>query len=157
MNKILLRVAFADDDTDDHLLFVTAMKSHYISPIIDCFLDSHDLLEFYTRRKHIPPHLFFLDKNMPGNTDYECLNRIATTELLSKIPVVIFSTSDSAAEKERALAMGASGFITKPTTFSETVQLLTESIHRLTRLDFLTKEFINTTVVRREGIPIQKK
>ena len=128
MNKNLLRIAFADDDTDDHLFFFDAIKSIYHLALINNFLNADDLLNFYTREKHITPHIIFLDKNMPGNMNYECLEQIKETESLASIPVIIYSTSSNAGEINEAMRKGATGFIIKPSTFAETVQVLHSTI-----------------------------
>lgn len=148
MNLNLLRIAFADDDKDDHLLFSAAVRSRYISPIIDCFFNAQDLLDFYVRDRHIAPHIFFLDKNMPGNIYYECLNRLKSVPQLAGIPIVIYSTSDNSVEKEEALAQGAKAFITKPISFPETIQILASAIEMFSGLRFHEKKLNEGPVLK---------
>ena len=130
MNKALLRIGFADDDMDDHLLFVRAIRSYYSVPCIDCFFDTDEMLASYTRTGAILPHILFLDKNMPGNYDYECLVKIKDHQLLRSIPVIIYSTSCVATEITEALRQGAAAFISKPVGFNQTVDVLRSAIEQ---------------------------
>ncbi len=139
MNKNLLRIAFADDDTDDHLFFFDAIKSIYHLALINNFLNSEDLLNFFTKEKHITPHIIFLDKNMPGNMNYECLVQIKETKSLASVPVIIYSTTNSQDEINEAMLKGATGFIIKPPTFAETVQVLHFTISNNVEMKFHEK------------------
>ncbi|MGC4038658.1 MAG: response regulator [Chitinophagaceae bacterium] len=129
MAKTLLRIAFADDDADDHLLFYKAIKTCYLSPIIDCFFNADAMLDKF-RRGNPVPHIIFLDKNMPGNYNYECLAAIKGSGILSAVPVIIYSTSDNAAEIAEADQLGAAHFITKPVRFQDTLTILCNTIHQ---------------------------
>lgn len=141
MNKNLLRIAFADDDTDDHLFFFDAIKSIYHLALINNFLNSEDLLDFFTRERHITPHIIFLDKNMPGNMNYECLQQIKATRCLVSIPVIIYSTTSNAEEINEAMLKGATGFIIKPSTLAETVQVLHSTITTNVEMKFHEKSW----------------
>lgn len=136
MDKSLLRIAFADDDADDHLFFFDAVKKIYQLALINNFFTSADLLHYFAVQRNIPPHIIFLDKNMPGNENYECLVEIKRTPVLSAVPVVIYSTSSSAREIEDGLHRGAAAFITKPGNLAETIQVLRSTINEHVPLDF---------------------
>ena len=61
-----------------------------------------------------PPDLVLLDIQMPGMDGFEVMNRLKAVETTSGIPV-IFLTGESDKEiRQRALGMGARGFVTKP-------------------------------------------
>lgn len=136
MNKSLLRIAFADDDADDHLLFFKAVKSSFRVPAIDCFFNADDFLSYYLKKENPLPHIIFLDKNMPGNFNYECLSRIKSSELLRHIPVIIYSTSNQEREITEAISKGATGFITKPVGFKETIDVLASTIEKFVDAPF---------------------
>src|SRR6476620_2164373 len=103
MDKNLLRIAFADDDMDDHLFFFDAVKRIYQLALINNFFNSEDLLNFFVVQKNIVPHIIFLDKNMPGNENYQCLCELKKTPVLSTIPVIIYSTSSHVKEIEEGI------------------------------------------------------
>lgn len=58
--------------------------------------------------------LILLDLLMPVMDGYEFLNTIKKDDILSAIPVIITTSSDSDEEEIRCLANGASDFVTKP-------------------------------------------
>ncbi|MBQ9437437.1 MAG: response regulator, partial [Lachnospiraceae bacterium] len=59
--------------------------------------------------------IVMLDINMPGMDGFEMLKRLKSNTDLEKLPVLITSQI-SPKEKERLIALGASGFIAKPYT-----------------------------------------
>ena len=74
---------------------------------------------------HVHLDLIILDLNIPKITGISLLERwqVGTT------PVVVFSSSANATEKERCLALGVREFVSKPTDldeFSETVCRIVE-------------------------------
>ncbi|MGC4038797.1 MAG: response regulator [Chitinophagaceae bacterium] len=143
MSKTLLRIAFADDDQDDHLLFYKAVKSFYLSPVIDCFFTSDSLLNFYTKRGNPAPHIIFLDKNMPGNYNYECLARMKNNEALMSVPIIIYSTSSHPADVGKARQLGATDFITKPVKFSDTIGCLRNAIDNFVPHNIVSRSYID--------------
>jgi CheY-like chemotaxis protein len=60
------------------------------------------------------PDIILLDLNMPKMDGFEFLQRIKSSEEWKNIKVFILTTADEKEDKRRALALGASGFITKP-------------------------------------------
>lgn len=139
MDKSLLRIAFADDDADDHLFFFDAVKNIYQLALVNHFFNSADLLNFFVVERNIAPHIIFLDKNMPGNEQYECLIEIKKTPVLSSIPVIIYSTSSHLQEIQDGMRKGATAFITKPGNMPDTIQVLRETINEYVPLNFLER------------------
>jgi hypothetical protein len=60
------------------------------------------------------PWLVLLDLKLPKYDGHEILARIKRSSRLAKIPVVIFSTSNSGRDIERALGGHANSYIIKP-------------------------------------------
>ena len=56
---------------------------------------------------------------MPRKNGLEALQELKQDDMLRKIPVVVFSTSDAANDVERAYDLGASCFLTKPNSLEE--------------------------------------
>jgi CheY-like chemotaxis protein len=63
------------------------------------------------------PDLILLDLNLPRRGGYDLLAAVRGNPLWQHVPVVIFSTADGRRERERSLALGASGHLAKPTTW----------------------------------------
>lgn len=62
------------------------------------------------------PDVILLDLNMPGLSGFEVLTQLKQAPHWQAIPVVILTTSNSETDQQQALQLGATQFITKPTT-----------------------------------------
>lgn len=60
------------------------------------------------------PRLILLDLNLPKIDGFAVLGQVKASAALSTIPVVILTTSDAIRDKEQASALGADGYIVKP-------------------------------------------
>lgn len=120
----MLRVLIIDDDPDDRDLFCNGV--HAINPEIECLTARHgsDALYLLNLPTFSKPDIIFLDLNMSRINGIQFLNIIQKDARLKLIPVVIYTTSKSVAEKELCLSLGAAHFITKPYTLSEFEQRL---------------------------------
>ncbi len=63
------------------------------------------------------PNLIILDINLPKMNGIEFLKEIKNNENLSKIPVIIFTTSSLEENKIECFKKGANAYITKPVNF----------------------------------------
>jgi two-component system response regulator len=70
------------------------------------------------------PDLILLDISMPKKDGFEVLAELKSDPRLRRVPVVVFSTSDSQEEIDRAYDKGASTFITKPVTLADLTHVL---------------------------------
>lgn len=60
------------------------------------------------------PALVLLDLNMPGKGGLYFLKEVKAAEGLAKVPVVVLTTSDNAADIDRCYGAGANTYIQKP-------------------------------------------
>jgi DNA-binding response OmpR family regulator len=60
--------------------------------------------------------LIFLDLRLPGISGWDVLVRLKSEEEFAGIPVIVMTASIHGNGEERALAMGAADYITKPFT-----------------------------------------
>ena len=67
------------------------------------------------------PSLILLDLNMPRVNGTEVLERLREEPELSRIPVVILTTSDEERDISRSYALGANAYMVKPSAFDEMV------------------------------------
>jgi CheY-like chemotaxis protein len=82
-----------DDDPDDHDIFKMALNG--ISDRLQCVTaaDGADGIEKLERNEEFTPDYIFLDLNMPRVDGRACLKEIRKIERLTKVPVIIYSTS----------------------------------------------------------------
>lgn len=74
------------------------------------------------------PALVLLDLNMPRVSGYQVLSAVKGDPELQHLPVVVFSTSTTASDREACARLGANDYVTKPAsfeTFLSTVRDLT--------------------------------
>lgn len=70
------------------------------------------------------PQLILLDINLPKKNGFEVLKYIKSNEKLSKIPVVMMTTSSSKYDIEKSIELGADGFFTKCSDLNEFEDML---------------------------------
>ncbi|WP_198439684.1 response regulator [Pareuzebyella sediminis] len=104
---------YVDDDEDDRMLFQDAMTDLFPDLELRLFTNGVNLID--TLREDITslPKLIFLDLNMPEKSGFECIVEIRRNEALKKIPVIVYSTSSSAGDKENSIRLGANSYLTK--------------------------------------------
>ncbi|QJD81558.1 response regulator [Spirosoma rhododendri] len=114
-NQQLITVLIIDDDADDRFFMEHALKTdsaHTRLYLADSGQQALDMLVLV----HPAPDVILLDLNMPGLSGLEVLGQLKQSTRYQHIPVIVLTTSHAPADRERAYQLGASGFITKPTT-----------------------------------------
>jgi len=108
-------VLYADDDQDDLDLVLDAFARFTDNVDVITAQDGFEALSYL---KNLPPLdpspcLIILDMNMPRLDGKETLKKIRSLDRFREVPVVMFTTSSFALDKDFADKNGA-GFITKP-------------------------------------------
>ena len=65
------------------------------------------------------PALLILDLNLPKRSGQEILQRVRQSSKLGRIPVVIFTSSDSPADRAETTKLGATAYFRKPADLEE--------------------------------------
>jgi CheY-like chemotaxis protein len=126
MHKTFILV---DDDPDDRELFTIALRN--VAPAIHClcFKNGREAIEHLTTTAQAD--LIFLDLNMPLMNGWDCLQKMKQEPAIKHIPVIIYSTSSSEKEIQRAREGGARCFFVKPddfTTLNNILLLITQTL-----------------------------
>lgn len=114
-DKDPLTILIIDDDADDRFFMEQVFKTDspttrlYLAESGQQALDRLVLL-------HPAPDVILLDLNMPGLDGFDVLEQLKQSSPHRHIPVIVLTTSEAPADQERAYQLGASGFLTKPTT-----------------------------------------
>ena len=123
-------IFLADDDADDRMFFEEALKEVSIPTELTTSNDGVELmntLETYVTEPP-PPHIIFLDLNMPRKTGLDCLLEIKRLPHLQDIAIAIYSTSSSEKDIEETFVQGANIYIKKPHDFDTLKKTLKEVI-----------------------------
>lgn len=123
-----LNIVFADDEENDRLLFLDALKELKIKTNVHTVNDGIELMNYLNNSNNMLPHLLFLDLNMPKKNGMECLKEIRTNDHLNDIAIAIFSTSLSEKDIEETLINGANVYINKPNSFDALIQVLNKVV-----------------------------
>ena len=127
------QIFLADDDADDRDFFEDALKELDIVAQLTMAKDGLALMSTLEAVviEPPPPHVIFLDLNMPRKNGFECLKEIRETPKLKNIPVVILSTSAQRDAVETTFALGANCYVCKPTSH----ELLKKTIQKVLALE----------------------
>ena len=130
-------IFLADDDADDRMFFEEALKEVSIPTELTTSNDGVELmntLETYVTEPP-PPHIIFLDLNMPRKNGFECLKEIRETTKLKNIPVAVFSTSFNENSIDATYSLGANCYVRKPNSH----KLLIKTINAVLALNLWEK------------------
>ena len=117
-------ILLVDDDADDTGFFQEALNE--VDPLINFHSAKNGAkaLEFLHSRESNTPDLIFLDINMPEMNGWQCLTELKNTPLVQQIPVIMYSTSASKTDEQKASRLGAAGIYQKPERFENLKHLI---------------------------------
>lgn len=122
-------ILIVDDDEGHAILIRENLESAGLNNRIEHFRDGQAVLDFFAGR---PPgghqsFLVLLDIRMPKVDGIEVLRRLKANPELSKLPVIMLTTTDDSREVERCYQLGCSVYIQKPVDYDR----FAEAIRRL--------------------------
>jgi CheY-like chemotaxis protein len=82
--------------------------------------------KFANRAEYPLPDLFLLDLKMPRKNGFEVLMWLRQHPTLAPLRTIVLTTSDEIRDVNRAYAMGANSFLTKPVDFTDFKNTLQE-------------------------------
>jgi len=126
-----ITILMAEDDADDRLLVKEAFRESRLNNDLFFVEDGQYLLDYlrqqgrYAAPTSAPrPGLILLDLNMPRKSGREALQEIKADPGLHTIPVVVLTTSKAEQDILRSYDLGAAGYISKPATFEELIEVI---------------------------------
>ena len=118
-----LRILHVEDNIGDIRLIAEALKESGRDHETAVVSDGAEALDYLCRRgRYVDawrPDLILLDLNLHKKGGLEVLAEIKANEELKQIPVVVFSSSSAPQDINRAYALNASCYITKPADLTE--------------------------------------
>ena len=121
-----LSLLLVEDSPGDVFLVKEAMKEEGLECQLEVADDGEAAIELLNRVDQgakSAPNLLLLDLNVPRQNGTEVLERVRRSPRCGKAPVVMMSTSDAPAERQRALELGATEYFRKPSTLAEFMEL----------------------------------
>ena len=108
-----LDILLIEDNLGDALLVRQILAESGMNVTVHLAMDGQQALQMLSD-PNFAPNLIILDLNIPKIPGLTLLERLS-----GKTPVVIFSSTASEHEKQRALALGARDFVSKPSDLGE--------------------------------------
>ncbi len=137
-------ILLVDDDPGDQELTRRALRNQGSTVELRVVSDGEEALEYLRRQGRYPgpdsaprPDLILLDLNMPKMNGSEVLSSLRQDPDLSRIPVVVLTTSEQEADIRRSYDLGCNSFIHKPIDierFGETIRKLSDYWFETVRL-----------------------
>ncbi len=113
------RVVLAVEDSDgDFYVIQLALKEANLAIQVCRVEDGEQAISFLERSGKFDgaprPQLILLNINLPRKSGFEVLEYAKAHDAFRSIPVVMFTSSSDARERQKALALGAEEYLTKP-------------------------------------------
>lgn len=120
-----INIVIAEDDSDDRLLLETAFRETGLVVHLVFANNGVELLRLLTDQKRsFHPRVILLDLNMPKKDGRESLRELKQHPELKKIPVIIFTTTNNAAEIRRCYELGANTYVVKPDNYTDLLKVV---------------------------------
>ncbi len=134
------QILLIDDDADEHELFSGALGTIGNFSLISAFGTDESLRVLQTSK----PDLIFLDINMPAKNGFICLQEIKKSPQFGGIPVQMYSTSTNEKDVQKALELGANGYMVKAGSFTELCKNLKKVLHTELMMDSTNRQVENS-------------
>jgi CheY-like chemotaxis protein len=113
--KKALEILLVEDDIDDVDLLKDALLENKVEYQMEVIMEGDKVFK-YLETLDTLPEVIVMDLNLPKTGGKEILQEIKSSFNLTRIPIVVLTTSSSKEDIEYCNKMGISKFITKPAT-----------------------------------------
>jgi CheY-like chemotaxis protein len=114
-------ILLVEDSPDDVFFFRRAVHKSGICAVMHVAVDGIEAMDYLLNKgrlpngaTHPPPDIMFLDLKLPHVNGFEVLEWMRRHAECPRIPVVVLTSSSQPEDQERAEALGAALFLTKP-------------------------------------------
>jgi CheY-like chemotaxis protein len=126
-------ILLAEDSEDDVYMLRRAFEQAGIELPLQVVSDGEQAVAYLTgqgkfanRAEYPLPDLFLLDLKMPRKNGFEVLLWLRQHPTLAPLRTIVLTTSEEIRDVNRAYAMGANSFLTKPLDFTDFKNTLQE-------------------------------
>ena len=124
-----INILLVEDNPDDEVLTLRALKSNHLANDIDVVRDGAEALDYlfargaYTNKEGDPrPQLILLDLKLPKVDGLEVLEAIRNDDRTRLMPVVVLTSSTEEQDIISSYSLGANSYIRKPVDFDQFVE-----------------------------------
>jgi len=123
-------ILLVDDNPADSDLAAEVLARHGCRGRILSLPDGEEAIAFLRRKgkygDELPPQLIMLDLNMPRKDGRAVLAEVKGDPALRKIPIIVFTTSQSPRDIARSYELGANCYVNKPGNLPDFVAAVAE-------------------------------
>lgn len=109
----------AEDDIEDQMILEQCLTDNGFNGCVSFVTNGRNVIDHLDAVNGEFPKLIVLDLNMPILNGTQTLFELKNNERYSKIPVIIYSTSNNEHERRKCLNFGASDYLVKPVSMEE--------------------------------------
>jgi CheY-like chemotaxis protein len=120
----------AEDDENSALLMSEAFVKAGVENPLRVVADGEEVIAYLrgvppyqNRAEHPLPFVLLLDLKMPRKDGFEVLEWVRKEPALKRLIVIVFTSSNRAADADRAYELGANFYLTKPGSFKELIEM----------------------------------
>lgn len=121
-------ILLVEDDPDDILLIGRALSQAQLESAVSVVRDGEEAVRFLEAQSEKPvtalPSLILLDLKLPKMSGLEVLQWVRKHPKVKSLPVVVLTSSKYESDLERAYALGANSYITKPVDYQSLLDLV---------------------------------
>jgi CheY-like chemotaxis protein len=117
------KILLVDDDFEDRFLIEDSFKEIGVNDVLHFEENGENALNYLEQSFNNAslPCLIILDLNMPKMNGTQILRFLKGNDKFINIPVIIYSTSLNAIEKEECLRLGAYSYVIKPVFYKDSL------------------------------------
>lgn len=126
----LPRILYAEDNSNDIELTMTAFEEINLANQIDVVRDGQEALDYlyyqgdYANREKNMPAFVLLDLKMPKVDGIEVLRNIRESSQYKNMPVIILTSSQMESDVLKSYESGVNSFVVKPIDFYDFVKVI---------------------------------
>ncbi len=113
------KIIIVENDEDEQEFMAEGFKASSHFEVLAFAESGDDLMKLLQQENLVLPDFILSDLNMPGKNGYDIIAEIKSSPTLSRIPVVITSTSTARSIMDKCKELGAFDYLVKPETFNE--------------------------------------
>ena len=126
-----VRITLIEDNDPDVLLIREALHHEAIPFHLTRFEDGEIAREAFERPAEDGPDLIILDLNLPKVSGLELLPAIRANPDYAPVPVMILTSSHSPYDRQQAMELGATSYVTKPIALDDFLRVVGGAVHAL--------------------------
>jgi len=117
----MIEILIIEDNRHDEVMILDALHEQNIHEKIHILRDGEEALDYFfgpdgclRKRSICYPRFILLDLKLPKVGGLEVLNRLKSDDRTRNIPIIIFTSSNEAKDRNESSRLGANSYILKP-------------------------------------------